>query len=52
VDYNFAVGNITRDTYRAQPQYPSWNLTHCCGPEVQNPTQALKSLQAGIMPFT
>ena len=44
MDYNFAVGNITRDIYRAQPQYPSWNLTNCCGFEVQNTTKALKSV--------
>ena len=51
---NFAVGNFSWDIYRVSPQnknkskYQSWYVTPCCGLEVQNPHQALKSVKGPV----
>jgi hypothetical protein len=43
-------GNFSWNIYRAIPftkisKYQSWHLTPCCGFELQNPTQAFKSVK-------
>jgi hypothetical protein len=51
VGKKFTVGNFSWDIYRAcTPPLPiskywGWHVTPCCGLEVQNPTQELKSVK-------